>query len=206
MIIDFTPEVGFGDGSILNGQVAFGMFTRGSATAVFGGDRCTEWSGRVDLIWDSAYKAAVVFAFFANISVIIGFGMSVFMVCRPPGKGVIQVTGLFFALAFLWHILMFVAFAYDVCNSRSCTFSVAAGTNVVATVMMIITTIAVLNIPPREEQNPSALVAIPNNPMTTYVQETIHADGTKTIRKETTNADGSKVVEETKVEVKVSDP
>jgi hypothetical protein len=206
MIIDFSPELQFGDGSIWDGQIPFGMYTRGSAFTRLS-DRCTPWIGvATDAIWDSAYKAAVIFAFFANISVILGFSMSIFLVCCPPRQGPIQLTGLLFGLGFLWHVLMFVAFAYDVCNSRTCTFSSAAGVNVVATFMMIVTTIVVLKIQPRDVQDPPVRVAIPHNPKTTHIQETVHADGTKTIRKESTNDDGSTVVEETKIEVKVIDP
>jgi hypothetical protein len=206
MIIDFSPELQFGDGTIMSGQVAFGMYSRGNIVGNGVFNRCLPWIGLApDFIWDSAYKAAVIFGFFANISVGIGFLMSIFLVCFPR-KGSIQITGLLFGLGFLWHILMFVAFAYDVCNSRACKFSSAAAVNVVATFMTIVTTIVVLSIQPSDVQDARAPVAIPENSKMTNIQETIHADGTKTIRKETTNADGSKVVEETKIEVRVADP
>lgn len=162
MLIEFYPEVEFEDGTVLYGRLAFGMFSRGKTGAYSFG--CLPWTGvPTDVIWDSAYKAAVVFAFFANISVILGFFMSIFLVCRPPGQLHIRITGILFGLGFLWHILMFVAFDYEVCHSRTCAFSSTAWANVTAAVMILISTVAVFRIQPYQKPDTPALVPIPED-------------------------------------------
>lgn len=162
MRICFYPEVEFDDGTVLDGCMGFGMFSRGNTGGYSFG--CLPWTGvPIDVIWDSAYKAAVVFAVFANISVILGFFMSIFLVWRPPGQLQIRITWLLLGLGFLWHILMFVAFDYDVCHSHGCVFGSTAWANVAAAVMILISTVAVLNIQPYQKQDTAAPDPIPEH-------------------------------------------
>jgi hypothetical protein len=191
MKIEFGSESGYIG---FAGKVGFGIFSREDLLST--NYSCIAWTDYApEYLWDSAYKAAVTFGVFANVCALAGFVMTNFLFCFNFNNIGIMLTAIVFALAFLWHTLIYVTFAYDVCNNYSCKFSTAAGVNIAAIIFMLITAYLVKKIPPASI-NQDAERPIPQQ-TTIKNTETIGPDGTKTVRKETTNPDGTVTVVET---------
>jgi hypothetical protein len=150
--------------------------------------------------FDGPFQAARVFAYMANLCLLVCMIAIVASACLSLSLNALRVLAALYFQAALYEGLTLVFFASNMCDDGGCDFYIGAGVALISSLLAIINGILVLKFPgnvmldgkdPFDKGSPT-----PFAPGTQTVTETILPNGKKKIIKTTVNADGSQIVEE----------